>query len=120
MLGYDNLTQPAEVFVRLLVVVDMVVFRTVDKAYDIRILLNSTRLTQVAQLRLLAVYSRSTFHGAAQLAQCNNGYIQLLCHGFQVARNHTNLLLAAAEVHPLCVHQLQVVDDDELHSVLTN
>ena len=69
MLGYDDLCQTAQVLAGLLIVVDMVVLRTVDEANHIGVLLDGTGLTKVAQLRCLALDTRTRFHAAVQLRE---------------------------------------------------
>ena len=99
-----------------------VVLGTVDEAHDVGILLDSARLTQVAQLRALAqlVVGGTRFDAAVELRQGDDGDVQLLGQLLEVTRNGDHLLLAAAELHTGGVHQLQVVDNDDFHAMFAH
>ena len=91
-----------------------------DKTYHIGILLDGTRLTQVAQLRTLAFLSFTIFYTTIQLRQGDDGDVQFLGQSLQRTRNGADLFLTATERHTAGIHQLQVVDDNELHPVLAH
>lgn len=95
-----------------------IIFRTMNETHDVGILLYGAALTQVAQLRPLAV--GSGFDRTVELRQCHDRNIQLLGQLLQRPRNHADLLLAAAELHARRIHQLQIVDYDELDFLFTH
>ena len=63
MLGHDNLGQSAKV-ITTLILVYLIVFRAMDKTYDIGILLDGTRFTQVRHHR---AFIRTLLYCAGQL-----------------------------------------------------
>lgn len=87
-----------------------------DEADDVGILLDSSRFTEVGQLRTLVVVV-AVFHLTAQLRQGNDWNVQLLGQLLERTGNHTYFLLAAAKLHAAGVHQLEVVDNDDFHVV---
>ena len=66
MLGDDNLSYAVKVIV-VVVLIDLVVLRTVNEAYDIGILLNGTGLTQVTKLRALALITLTALNATVKL-----------------------------------------------------
>ena len=55
MLGDDEFAYTTEGFARLGVYRDLVVLGAMDEAYDVGVLLDSSRLTEVRELRALAI-----------------------------------------------------------------
>ena len=119
MLGYDNLRHTTQV-ATIVVLIDMVVLRTVDEQHHIGILLDGSRLTQVGQLRTFALQSLTTLNTTVQLRQRQDGNIQLLGQSLQRTRDDRHLLLTRREAHAVGIHQLQVVNHDNLHAMLAN
>ena len=82
VLSHDDLTQTTEILARLIIIINTIVLGAVDETYHIRILLNRTRLTQVGELRFLALHVAiagvAFLDVTVQLAQCNNRNIQFL------------------------------------------
>ena len=94
-----------------------------DEADDISVLLDSTRLTKVGELRALAIgipTLQSVLHTTVELREGDDGDIKFLSEHLEGAGDGTDLLLSVAEVHPAGIHELQVVDDDDLHLMLTH
>ena len=100
----------------ILVLGHTVVLGTVDKCHDISVLLDSSRLTKVAQLG--AFVTATKLRLTAQLRQRNDRNIQLLGDRFERTRDGRNLLLAVALTRLSRSHQLQVVDHDQLNVVV--
>ena len=118
MLGNDKLRQAANVvatgvFARL-----GVVFRAVNKAHNVGVLLDGTRLTEVGELRTLAV--GAVFNATVKLRQRNHRNGKLLGKLLERARNGAHLLLTAAKLHSAGIHKLQIVDDNHLYVVLAH
>ena len=93
-----------------------------DEADDISILLDSTRLTKVGELRTLAIgipTLQSVLHTTVELGEGDDGDIKLLGQHLEGARDGADLLLSVTEVHTAGIHELQVVDDDDLDLMLT-
>ena len=82
-----------------------ILLRTVDKQHHISILLNSSRLSQIGQHRLLRI-PRSQLHPTVQLGQSNYRNIQFLSNNLQLTWNQTHLLLAVSPHIRPCRHQL--------------
>ena len=118
--GNDNLCDAFEV-VAIGILVDFIVLRTVDKAYDVGILLDGSRLTQVAELWSFAVGctlwsgSHSVLHTTVQLAQRDDGDVEFLGQSLERTRDGGYFLLSAVVTHAAGVHQLQVVYNDEFN-----
>ena len=119
MLGDDDLCQTAQILAGLVVVIEVVILRSVDETYEVGILLDSTRLTEVSQLRGLAFHALTRLDTTVELREGDDGDVQLFGEGLEASRDNTYLLLATAEGRTLGIHQLQVVDDDHLDAVLT-
>ena len=98
----------------------MIVFRTVYEEHHIRILLDGTRLTQVAELGSLSVSRISVLHRAVELRERQHRYVQFLGKSFERAADVRHLLLTTAEAHAAGVHQLQVVYHQCLYTVLAS
>ena len=75
MLGDNDFCHTVQV-VPFFIRVDFIVFRAVDKAYHIGILLNSSGFTEVTELGAFSVNTLTTFHTTVQLAQCDDGDVQ--------------------------------------------
>ena len=69
MLGDDDLCQSAQVLTGLVIVVQVVVLGSVDEAYEVGILLDGTRLTQVGQLRRFAFDTLPRFDTTVELRE---------------------------------------------------
>jgi len=91
-----------------------------NETYHIGILLNGSRFTQVTQLRTFTFFTFTALHTTIQLRQGYNRNIQLLRQTFQRTRNGTYLFLTTTKRHTTCIHQLQVVDNNNPHSMLTH
>ena len=93
-----------------------------DEAHDVGILLDGAALTQVAQLRAAAhlVVDRARLDRAVELRKRDDGNVEFLGQALERARDVAHLLLTAAELGSRRVHQLQIVDDDDAHVVLTH
>ncbi len=117
MLGDDHLAHSLKA-VALFVCRDVIVLWPVEEHYHVGILLYGTRFPQIRELRTLipAPY----LYGPAQLAQRYNGHIQFLGDVFQCSRYRCNFLLpvSATALAAIARHELEVVDDDQLHVVL--
>ena len=118
VLGYYYLGHAVHVL--SVVFVNVVVFRAVDEAYYVGILLYCARFAQVAQLRAFAFVALTCLDAAVQLRQGKYGNVQLFCQLFQGAAYVGNFLLAASEIHAACVHELKVVYHYQSHLVLTH
>src|SRR5690554_4527526 len=70
--------------------VDLVVFGTIYKGYDIGILLDSSRFPKVAQQRAFA--SSPRFHGPGQLGKCDHGDVEFLGKSLEVSGDGRDLL----------------------------
>ena len=116
----DDLCQTAEVFTGLVIVIEVVVLGSVDEADHVGILLDGTGLTQVRELRRLAFHTLTGLDTTVELREGDDRYIQLFCQSFEASRDDRDLLLTATEGRTLCVHELQVVDDDKPDAVLAN
>ncbi len=100
MLRHYKFSQTSYVIVFGIVLRVQVVLGTVNEAHNVGILLYGAALSEVAELRTLAVLGvASAFHTSVKLRQRDNRYVKLLCKLFQRPGNHTHLLLAAAELH---------------------
>ena len=108
------------IFSGLVIVIKMIVLGAVDEANQVGVLLNRSGLTKVAQLRSLTFHTLTRLYTTVELREGDDGDVQLFGQAFQTAGDDTNLLLAAAERGTLRVHQLQVVDDDDLDIMLAN
>ena len=117
MLGNDELGQAAYVVALGILARLAVVLGAVNEAHDVGVLLDGSRLAEVAELRTLVV---ALLGGAVELRQGYDGNIQFLGQLLERARNGAHLLLAAAKLEAGGVHQLQVVDDDDLHVVFAH
>ena len=115
MLGYDEFGQATNVVVLLVDGRVGVVFRTMDKGYEVSVLLYGSGLTQVGEDGSLVVAGGS---GAVELREGYDRNVQLLGQCLERARYGADLLFARTEFHACGVHQLQVVDDDYLHVML--
>ena len=62
----------------MFVLQDVVVFGAVDEEHHVGILLNGSRLTQVAQLRALAFKAVAVFYCSVELGKGEHGDVQLL------------------------------------------
>ena len=81
MLGDDELADTLERLARLAVYGDLVVFGAVDEAHDVGVLLDSPRLTEVRELRALAIGVTAllaVLYAAVELGEGDDGYVQLL------------------------------------------
>ena len=76
MLRHDKLSHAADIPVLSVCSRTRIIFRTVDKANNIGILLDGTRLTKVAQLRTLVAVV-AFLHLTAQLRQCDYRDVKL-------------------------------------------
>ena len=90
------------------------------KENHIGILLDGTRLTQVAQLRAFTLESFTIFHVTTQLRQRQDRNIQLFGQSLQRTRDRRNLLLTTTKSHTISIHQLKIVDHDHLHALFAN
>lgn len=81
VLGYDDFGHPVQV-VSFLVGINLVIFRTVDEAHHIGILLDGSRFTQVTQLRTFPVDTFTALHTTVQLAQRTIGIFSSLASPF--------------------------------------
>ena len=99
---------------------NLVVVGAVDEADYVGVLLDGARLTQVAQLRTLALLAFAVLYTTVQLRQGDNGDVQLLGQSLERTRDGAHLFLTATERHAAGVHQLQVVDDDDLHTMFAH
>ena len=121
MLGDYELCHTPEV-VTGTVVVDLVVFWSVDEAYHVCILLYSSGFTQVAELRPFALIALlvAFLNATVELRECYNGYVKLLGKALQRATDVRHLFLTGAEAHARGIHKLQVVDEDEFDAMLAH
>ena len=94
-----------------------VVFLPEDEHYDIGILLDRTRFAKVRKLRAFIV---AVLDLPAELREGDDRYVQILCQGLQSPRDLRDFL------HPVvrpaaggCLHQLKVVDHDQVKFLLT-
>ena len=87
--------------------------------HHIRILLNGTRFTKVAQLRSFTIVGISVFHTTVQLRECQDGNVQFLGQTLQRTTDGAHLFLSTTELGTVGIHQLQVVDHDHLHTLLS-
>ena len=93
MLGDNDFCHTVQV-VPFFIRVDFIVFRAVDKAYHIGILLNSSGFTEVTELGTFSVNTLTTFHTTVQLAQCDDGGCSVLwLTPFSERENGTDLFL---------------------------
>ena len=118
MLGDDNLRHTTQV-ITTIILINLIVFRTVDKAHHIGILLDGSRFTKVTQLRTFTINTFTTFHTTIQLRQCDDRNIQLFRQSFQRTGNGTNLFLTATKRHTARIHQLKVVNNNDSHPMFT-
>ena len=118
MLGYHNFRHTAKV-VTAIILINLIIFRTVNKAHHIGILLDGTGFTKGAQLRTFTIDTFTTFHTTIQLWQGYNRNIQLFRQSLQRTADRTNLFLAAAKCHTTRIHQLKVVNNDDSHPMFT-
>ena len=93
------------------VLVEMVVFGSVDEHDDVSVLLDGTRLAEVAELGFLG--AAAGFDGAAELRECEDGKRKFFGECLELTRDGADFLLAVAGSGHLaaCLHELQVVDD---------
>jgi len=119
MLGYHNFRHTAQV-VTTIILINLIIFRTVNKTHHIGILLDGSGFTKVTQLRAFTVNTFTTLHTTIQLRQGYNGNVQLLCQSFQRTGYRTNLFLTATECHTTRIHQLKVVNNNDSHPMFTH
>ena len=82
MLGYDDLRHTVQV-ASLVVLEDMVVFWSVDEEHHVGILLDGSRLTEVAQLWSFSFKTFTRLHATVQLTECEDGYVELFRKPFE-------------------------------------
>jgi len=90
-----------------------------NEEHHIGILLNSSRLTKVAQLRTFALESLTVFHITRQLRQGEYRNVELLGKPLERTGNCRNLFLTATKLHSVGVHQLKIVYHKELHTLFS-
>ena len=100
--------------------IDVIVFWTVYEDDHIGILLDGTRLTQVGELGTLAVETFAAFHTTVQLTEGKDGDVELLGQALERAGDGGYLFLTRGEAHAVGVHQLQIVDHDELDAMFAH
>ena len=119
VLGNDDLGHSVKV-VAFLVFIDVVVFRAVDEEHHVGILLDGSRLAQVAKLGALAFDPLAVFDISAQLREGDDGDVELLSQSLQRATDGGHFLLSATEFHAVGVHELKIVDHDDADVLLAN
>ncbi len=120
MLGDDKLSN-TDKRIALLIFCQFIILRTVDEADHIGILLDSTRLTQVGELRSFAVdVPLARLYATIELGEGDDRDFQFLGQDLERSRDGTYLLLTVAEGHPTGIHELEIVDDDHSYAVLTH
>ena len=113
LLADDDLGDPLGRLVRLAVRVAILLFAE-DEHDDVGVLLEGAGLAEVGELRAVV---GARFGGARQLRERDDRNLQLLGQPFQRARDGRELGLSALEAAaPL--HQLDVVDDQQVEPVL--
>ena len=78
MLGYDNLGHAVKV-AAFLVLIDVIVFGTMDEEHHVGILLYGSRLAEVAELRTLAFKALAGLYSTVELTEGEDGDVELLC-----------------------------------------
>ena len=91
-----------------------------DKAHDICILLDTSRITQVTQQRALLVKSLTLLTFTVELGKSDNRNVEVLGQSLQRLAHSSHLLLSAVEIRTAGRHELQVVNHDHLHVMLTD
>ena len=81
VLGYDDLCLAVQI-VSFFVLKYSVVFRSMHKEHQVGILLNGSRLAQVAQLRAFALYAIALLHRTVQLRESQHWYVQFFRQSF--------------------------------------
>ena len=119
MLGDNNLRHTMQV-ATIIILIDMIILRTVYEKHHIGILLDGSWLTQVTQLRTLTFQSLTTFHTTIELWQCQNRNVEFLSQTLQWTGDRRYFLLTGRETHAIGIHQLQIVNHDHLHTMLTH
>src|SRR5262249_46038594 len=113
LFAHDDLGGALGLLVRLAVGV-AVLLLTVDEHHDVRVLLERARLAPVRELRAVI---RARLGRARELRQRDDRDLQLLGEPLQRSRDRGELRLTALETAaPL--HQLDVVDDEQVQAVL--
>ena len=100
--------------VSFFILIDVIILRAVYEEYHIGILLDGSRLTEVTQLWAFSFKSLTVFYVTAQLRQSQDRNIQLFGKSLERTGNGRDLLLSAAEFHTVGIHQLQIVNHDNL------
>ena len=98
----------------------MIVFGAVDEEHHVGILLDGSRLTQVAELRTLSFESLARLNATVKLAERENGNVEFLGKSLQRSGYCRYLLLSAAEAHTVGVHQLQIVNHNQFHTMFSH
>ena len=98
----------------LILVRGIVELFSIDETDDVAVLFDCAALSQVAQLRLVLA---ALFGRARKLRQRDHRHVQFFGEYLQVARDLRDFLLARFD-SPATGHQLQVVNDEKIESVL--
>ena len=113
LLADDDLGHALRLLVRLPVVV-AVLLLAVDEHDDVGVLLEGAGLAQVRELRAVI---GARLRRARQLRQRDDRHVQLLREPLQRPRDRRELRLPALEA-AAALHQLDVVDDEQVEPVL--
>ena len=113
MLGYYYLcpSDVIRIFGKTLIVI------SVDEDYHIRILLDGTGFTEVAELRP-AIASLTVLGLTRELRKGDDRNIHLLRCSLKCTRDGRNLLLSHTAKLRRALHQLKVVHHDKAHTLL--
>ena len=95
-----------------------VVLGAMYETYYVRVLFYRTRFAEVRKLGAF-VFVAAVFELSVQLRQRYDWNVQLLGELFEASRYCTYFLLARTQLYAGC-HQLQIVDDDDLHLMLAH
>src|SRR5215472_9413298 len=114
LLGNDDFSEAFEVGI-----VFLVNLFAEDERHEVSILLDRTRLAQIGELR--AMVAAAAFGCAAQLREGNHRNLQFLGNSLQATRDGRDFLgavLEALAAYRHSRHELQVIDDQQVKSVL--
>ncbi len=117
MFGDNKLCQAPDVVALCVFTAFCVIFRAVNEAHDVGILLYGSRLSKVGKHRAFVIAGLSA---SIKLREGNDRDVQFLRKGFKRTRYRAHLLLAAAEFHACGIHELKVVNHNQSHAFFSH
>ena len=81
-----------------------------NEEYHIGILLDGTGFTKVTQLRSLSFQALTVLYVTGELRESKHRNIQLFGNTFERSGDGRYLLLTAAKLHTVSIHQLKIVN----------